>query len=382
MRRTLLLLTALALSAGCSKATGQAPPPAPAATPKAPFTIAVQGDNRGEIAPCGCAQSQDGGLARRATAVRQAAEQGPLLLLDAGDTLFDSPTQRTDRDDEKAALILSALGRTKTAAMAVGDRDLVMGADWLVAHAKESGVPLLCANLRKEDGERPFLQRKLFEVGDAKVGVFAVFGKREGERPVPGLVAEDPIAAATAQIAALRGEGADLVLALVHGPTALQRDVAALSGLDMLVPSHDGSLSLPYRVRPETAWIVGAGKLGRSIVKVRVALGGDGEWVDDGQRERLAEEKTGLARRLDESKSLYATSAGQQPEESREALAETIRVLEKRLAETTAQLAAIPAEGGRRFQVEQLALSDKFEDDPELAVMVKAFDEGPAAAAR
>jgi len=382
MRRILLVVTAVILAAGCTSNERPAPPQQQAAarTSKAPFTIAVQGDNRGEIAPCGCAQSQDGGLARRGTAVKQALDAGPTLLLDAGDALFSSATQRTERDDEKAALILSAMGRTRTAAMAVGDRDLLLGVDWLVAHAKESGVPLLGANLRTEGGERPFLPRKLFEVGDAKVGVFAIFGQRDGQRPVEGLVVEDPAASATAQIEALRGEGADVIVALVHGPTAVQRQVAALAGLDMLIPSHDGSLSLPYRIRPETAWIVGAGKLGRTLTTIRMRLGGDGELVDEGQRDRLVEEKAGLARRLEESTHLYATTAAQQPPESREALAETIRVIEKRVAELDRQIAAIPAAEGRRFRVESLALHDGFEDDPELAVLVKAFEEGPAAA--
>lgn len=383
MRRTLLVVTAVALAAGCTSNERPAAPSqqqAAARTAKTPITIAVQGDNRGEIAPCGCEQSQDGGLARRATAVKKALAAGPTLLLDAGDALFPSATQRTERDAEKAALILSAMGRTRTAAMAVGDRDLLLGVDWLVSHAKESGVPLLGANLRTEGGERPFLARKLFEIGDSKVGVFAIFGQRNGQRPVEGLVVEEPAAAATAQIEALRGEGADVIVALVHGPTALQRQVAALEGLDMLIPSHDGSLSLPFRTRPESAWIVSAGKLGRTLTMIRLNLGGDGELVDEGQRERLVEEKAGLARRLEEATNLYATTAAQQPPESREALAETIRVMEKRVAELDRQIAAIPAAEGRRFRVDPLALHDEFEDDPELAVLVKAFEEGPAAA--
>ncbi|HWV37101.1 MAG TPA: hypothetical protein VN033_01345 [Vulgatibacter sp.] len=379
--RSLLVVTAVAIAAGCAGNGRQAPPPPPAPTVvKAEFTIAVQGDNRGEIAPCGCAQSQDGGLARRATAVRQAFDAGPTLLLDAGDALFSSTTQRTEGDEEKAALILSSMGRTRTAAMAVGDRDLLLGVDWLVATAREHEVPLLSANVRTEDGERPFLPRKRFAVDDAEVGVFAVFGQREGQRPIAGLVVEDPVAAAAAQVEALRAEGADLVVALVHGPTALVRQVAAIEGLDLLVPSHDGSLSLPYRTGPEAAWIVGAGRLGRTISMIRMNLEGEGELMDEGQRARLVEEREGLATRLAEASKLYSTTAAQQPPESREALAETIRVLDRRIAEVDRQIGVLPAQGGPRFRVETIALHDGFEDDPELAVLVKAFEEGAAAA--
>ncbi|HEY0839725.1 MAG TPA: hypothetical protein VGD74_06025, partial [Vulgatibacter sp.] len=147
MPRLHLLSPALAiLVAAC---TTQPPTEAPR-EPRtiAPFTIAVQGDNRGEIGPCGCTLRQEGGLPRRATVLAKAREAGPILLLDSGDALFPKLGKGGDRDDEKAALILREMAGMGTAAMAVGERDLALGADWLVSQAKEAGLPLLCANLR------------------------------------------------------------------------------------------------------------------------------------------------------------------------------------------------------------------------------------------
>ncbi|HEY0839374.1 MAG TPA: hypothetical protein VGD74_04250, partial [Vulgatibacter sp.] len=221
-----------------------------------------------------------------------------------------------------------------------------------------------------------FLARKLVEVGEAKVGVFGIFGQHAGVGPLPGVIAEDPVVAAAAQIAALRDEGANLVVGLVHGPTVLQREIAALQGLDLLIPSHDGSLSLPYQPRPGNAWIVGAGQLGRSLAMIRLHLDGDGALVDEGVAARLQEEKDGLSQRLAEAKGIFASQGSA---EDREAVAERIRSFEHRLAEVQRQVAQVGHAQGRRFRMERIDLGESFPDDPDVAARVEAFQ---AAAAR
>lgn len=373
MLRSLALVPALALVAACTSQPAAEAPKEPRRL--APFTIAVQGDNRGEIGPCGCTLRQEGGLPRRATALSQAREAGPLLLLDSGDALFPKLGKGGDRDDEKAALILREMAGMGTAAMAVGERDLALGPDWLASRAKEAGLPLLAANLRKEDGTRPFEARKLLEVGEAKVGVFGIFGQHAGVGPLPDVVADDPVVAASAQIEALRAGGADLVVGLVHGPTVLQREIAALPDLDLLIPSHDGSLSLPYQPRPGNAWIVGAGQLGRTLAMIRMNLDGDGALVDEGVAARLREEKDGLSQRLAEAKTIFASSAQAAPED-REAVVVRIRTLEHRLSEVERQVAQVGHAEGRRFRMERIDLVESIPDDPEVAARVDAFTAG------
>lgn len=379
MRRLPALLAALLfVGAACSSK----PSPREEAEPKqavevearsvAPFTIAVMGDNRGEILPCGCKDNPRGGLPRRATYLAQLREEAPLLLLDSGDALFEDPFRRSERAAARAELILESMAELGTAAMAVGDRDLTEGVDWLVSRAEKAGLQLLSANLRTEDGARPFGNRAVFGVGEAKLGVFGIFGTRAGMRIPANLIVEDASAAASEQVEALRKEGADLILALVHGPNDLIRTIAQIPGVEIVVPSHDGSISFPYRPNPEAAWIVAGGQLGRTLTTIRLQLDGPGRLQDAGAVAQVEDERRGIGENLQVARARFESSRPGSQE--REAFAEQIRHLQHRDVELGKRIEAMGEVKGRRFYSEQRSLGADVPDEPKMAAKVAAFE--------
>jgi len=381
------------LLAGCTSQSAEAPtaavePAAAAAAEKqekqeqreqapartvAPFTILVMGDNRGEIVPCGCKDFPRGGLPRRATFVQEARAAGPVLLLDAGDALFEDPYRKSAYAKAKAELVMKGMGRLETAAMAVGDRDLTEGVEWLQAQAKAAGIPLLSANLRTEEGVQPFQSHRIFQVGEARVGVVGLFGMRAGMRMPTGLVMEDPVEAARASVAAMQAEGVDVIVALVHGPNDVIRAVAAVPGVEMIVPSHDGSISFPYRPNPDAAWIIAGGQMGRTLTSVRFHLEGGGRLEDAGAAAPLKEDRASVAKNLDLAKVRFERADPGAPE--RESLAEQIRFLERRDVDLAKRIAALDEIEGRHFESKQHSLGDDIADEPEMAALLKAFED-------
>src|SRR5690606_4104871 len=122
----------LFLLAGCQRAGEPEAAPTPEVEARTetrerqPFTLLATGDNRGQIAPCGC-EPPVGGLSRRVVYVRKRREEGPLLVVDAGDALAEDGRA----DPERARLILRAMAATGIEAAAVGELDLALGVAWL-----------------------------------------------------------------------------------------------------------------------------------------------------------------------------------------------------------------------------------------------------------
>jgi len=107
------------------------------------FQIALTGELRGEIQPCGCPTLPYGGFARRAVYLDQLrAEPGPLFQLDAGETLLKGVSQH-GREDAlgRANIIMSMMDDIGVQAMTLGPTDLI--AYETLADFKPSRMPLL-----------------------------------------------------------------------------------------------------------------------------------------------------------------------------------------------------------------------------------------------
>jgi 2',3'-cyclic-nucleotide 2'-phosphodiesterase (5'-nucleotidase family) len=166
------------------------------------LVLLFTGDNRGEIAPCGCKEEPQGGLARRKTALEAERARGlPTVLLDAGNALFREPTpQQAPLAQQKAELVLEQMEAQGTVAMAVGTRDLSQGLAYLqkATRARSKKLKLLSANLVDKAGKAPFAPSMVVEAGGLKVGVVGVSaeGTPAGE---PGLTGRPPREAALAE---------------------------------------------------------------------------------------------------------------------------------------------------------------------------------------
>jgi hypothetical protein len=269
-----LLVTALL--AGCS---------AEAATPRKGTRISLFfiSELKGTLEPCGCTSDPLGDISRTARQILGADR--PAALFDGGSTMYlddPVPPEKKAQAELTADAIARILPTLRLAAAGLGPYDL-------------AGVrfPRQAANVT---AGAPVEPPKIVDVGGVKVGVFGVVAPAA----VPGVTAGDPAAAARAAIAALRRQGARIVVALAHMGRADARRLARdAPGADFMLVGKD----LPDE-GVATPDVVGAtvllmpGNRGQVLSRLDLHLDGDGPIVDAIGPDRAAAETAKLDKRV------------------------------------------------------------------------------------
>lgn len=204
-------------------------------------------------------------------------------MLDGGDALFP---RTGERDPARAKLILEAMAATGLEAAAVGEGDLALGVDWLVKEAKAAGVPYLSSNLVDELGNAPFESRKVVDIAGSRVGIFSLLKAADPLIP-EGYALLDPILTTRREATALREEGAELVIALVHGAPDLVNQIARSGHVDLILPAHARASTQPYRMGD--CWVTYSGSEGKTILRLEVDLDGEGTLVSLANRRSIEE---------------------------------------------------------------------------------------------
>jgi len=188
-----------------------------------------------------------GGAAALAAYVRQVP--GPKLLLDAGDWFLGTPEGGL-RQGRAMAEVFNAVGYD---ALAVGNHDFDNGEANLEAMIRDLSAPVLCANIYRADGQhapecKPWIIK---EVAGVKIGIFGLLLSRMKGRAfaenIAGLAFRRGVDEARDAVAALREQGATVIIALSHqglespqepdleGDRAL---AAQVGGIDLIVGGH------------------------------------------------------------------------------------------------------------------------------------------------
>jgi 2',3'-cyclic-nucleotide 2'-phosphodiesterase (5'-nucleotidase family) len=228
--RALVPALALVLLAACSSATkrsdGGRPP-----NKSTDITLFFTTELKGTLEPCGCTSDPLGDIARTAAAIEAARKERPVALFDGGSTLYlDLPVPEEGKAQaeltaDAVARLLPDLG-LKGAGL--GPHDLGRG---------PQGVRLARDAVNVTGGVSTTPPR-IVEIGGGRVGVFGVVSPGAVE-PL-GLTASDAGEAARQAIATLRGDGAQLVVALAHMPRAEARRLArSAPGIDLLLVGKD-----------------------------------------------------------------------------------------------------------------------------------------------
>ncbi len=280
MSRRLGLVAALAATACCSKSEVKGG--GTAQGPNGPgFTLIALAEMRGQIGPCGCTSDPLGDISRTAKLVEAARAAGPVLVVDAGSLLYSKapvPDHLAAQEELKADLLLKTYKeKLQVGAIGLGPADLPKGPD----HVR---VPRQAVNL-PADSTYPVEAPHIIEVGGTKVGVFGVIALDA----MPVIKISDPAAAGKAAIAKLRGDGAQVVVALVQASSkkdAVQL-VRDLPGVDVAVAGLGLEAPEPERVETEAtkvgdAWMVIPANRGQVISRLEVAYRGPGPLVDAG----------------------------------------------------------------------------------------------------
>jgi hypothetical protein len=270
--RTLLLALPLCL--------GSFAPAASAATPPANDLLVIgTTDLRGRTSPCGC-HTPKGGFARMAAVLDSLRGAGSrFLFVDAGGAFPDQPGR-----PDLAEFMFHALAGLSPAAVGVAPRDLRHGVEFLTTLAKETGLPMVCANLvDRVSGRRLFPASRVVTVRGVRVGIFALLGERFDLGPArDSVVVTEPENAAHEAIDALRAQGAQVIVLLSQLGKVGGEDIAtAVPGIDAVILGHDVPI-LDHGRHVGDALLSYAGEMGQHLGEIRLALDARGR-VDGGE---------------------------------------------------------------------------------------------------
>jgi len=219
-------------------------------------------------------------VARRATTIAQTrAGGGPLLVLDAGDSLTG------DQDPAKqsqGASSVAAMNRLGYDAIALGPQDLSLGLEALQQRIGESKFAVLSANaIVSGTGAllaRPFVVRDLGGYRVALVGLTGGPGTAE-------IRVGDPVAAARQAVTDARLD-AGVVLVLSHAGQAVDRQIAGeVPGISAVISGGPGAAQAPW-ISPKTGVPVmhadeaAPGHAGRILGLAQLTFDAQGRLVD------------------------------------------------------------------------------------------------------
>lgn len=221
-------------------------------------------DVMGELEPCGCRSNPLGGLPRLANLLQRQTDHGTLFL-DAGDLLFNSdviPELLGAQSEVQAKLLLEGMEKMGLDARVPGERDFARGVKFFDSLAKKKSK-VLAANLQRRAGglaygDHAIFERRLDGIDEnGKKLRIGVFGIVDAKLNWPKALRATPhLAAARAQVAALRAKKVDVVIALTHlGQEQDEALAKQVKGIDYIVGSHTQSfLQTPPRIG--ATWIL------------------------------------------------------------------------------------------------------------------------------
>lgn len=195
---------------------------------KPALTLLLTGEQHGYLEPCGCSETQSGGMARRADLVRILVEEKgwDVVGLDVGGTL-----KRSRRQDKiKFEKLIEAFQKLHYAAIGVGLEELKLGADFILTRMPgdpeelATSAALVSANVvlfEQPDLGWP-LSHRLIDRSGVKVGVTSVFGLSLRDKVAPigvntNITIRDPDEVLPAVIQTLEESKPDLMVLLSHG---------------------------------------------------------------------------------------------------------------------------------------------------------------------
>ncbi len=292
-------------------------------------------------------------------------------MLDAGNALFKASVSSDDASRRRAEFILRAMGQLRTAAMAVGARDLVAGPEFLKKTAAKAKVRLLSVNLVDDRGALLFEPSMRTSISGIRVGVLGISPLQSGGR----MRGNPPVQAALAEARKLKGK-VDLIVALAAVPyaDALQLSKEAGDTIDLILQSHEGrGVGIPQR--NGDGFVIPTGERGRQLGRLELDLSNPGPWKDLGQKERdqqlikvLDTQIAATQKRL-EASSPRATGS----------LEKTLHGFQNRRETLAKEIAGSTESGGRLLRLDFLPLGAEYASDPALKAQITVLEpEGPS----
>lgn len=371
---TLSLGAAMALGASCKgqRTRGTtSTEPAPTAQRGPSLRLYYVVDLSGYLEPCGCQARPLGGIDRLAQVLRTEQASAPRsVMVSVGSLFFAEP--RLDetmawQEREKAHTLTGILNGVGLAAWTPGPADFALGASEFGALRGELRAAALSAN-------GGLAGSTLRTVEGVRVGIVGVSDHRpaSGEPSPEAPATSDPVAAARREVAAMRAQGAQVVVVLASLPRRQARVIAGdIPGVDFVIAARNESTTTPLPERLGSAYLVTASNQGKGLGVIDLFLRGDGAFVDASESSRRAERERLDARARDLRARIDAWT--REPATDPNALA-TQRA---RLAELERQRAAVDARTaptrGRWFDYRALEIAPEVPRAPAIEAQIATY---------
>lgn len=215
------------------------------------LTLLYTGETHAMLYPCSCPIEVDGGVARRATLIKQLRKANPqLLLLDSGPSfaggLMDEYTLNTGLDTRRSEVNIEALTLMKYDALAVGDEEFNFGTQFLRTQIKKSGLDFLSCNIIEPDGSLAFKPYIIKEVKGLKVGIIGL-SPLAAKQKAEGLNLLEAKPAVKMAVEALKKEGADIIILLSHeGESEDLKLLKEVKGIDVVIIAQNRLKEEPF----------------------------------------------------------------------------------------------------------------------------------------
>ncbi len=172
-----------------------------------------------------------------------------VLLLDDGDAAQGTPLVNMGQGKNA----IEFMNQTGYDAMGLGNHEFDWGLDNLKQILENAKFPILAANIvDKISGEPVFGDRKIFEIGGRKIGVFGIDTPETMTKTHPDKVqgitfaqGEELYACAQKQVDALKSEGADFIICLGHlgvneesAPNRSTDVLEKVTGINLFIDGH------------------------------------------------------------------------------------------------------------------------------------------------
>jgi 2',3'-cyclic-nucleotide 2'-phosphodiesterase (5'-nucleotidase family) len=211
------------------------------------LSIAVTGNNRGTLTPCGC-RIPSGGWARIKTLADQI--DGPQLRVAAGNQFFHhTPIPKEDQifEQKKAVFQAGMFAELNYDVINVGQFDLCYGLNVLRSYKENYSLPLISANLLDMNGDPAFPPYKIAERNGMKIMFIGICTLEDGFN----FKVADPMKTLILLYEDKVFEQADFVILLADAPAKLLTDFAReFDGIDLIIASKDYTYTgLPIHYR-------------------------------------------------------------------------------------------------------------------------------------
>lgn len=186
-----------------------------------------------------------GGFARLAAVVKTERAKGKVFFVHAGDTLSPSLMSGIDRGEH----IMMLTNMIAPDVFVPGNHEFDFGKEIFFERMAQAKFPLYAANILNPDGKLipGFRERSIIEIDGVRIGLTGATDEDAVILSSPGDLKFPPsVATVEKQAAALRKEGADVVVAVVHTDRAKDEEMYRMQAADIILSGHDHDLWLNY----------------------------------------------------------------------------------------------------------------------------------------